>query len=364
MTGMQKRVLIVDDEEDLTWTLARKLSKDQDKFQLITVNSGREAKEVLSQLPVDLVITDVRMPEVSGLELLEEIKNKYPQTKVVIMTAYGSTEMQRTANELGCFHYIEKPFEINELRELILDALKEKKGFKGNVSDFQLGDIIQLNCLGRITSALHVTTENETGIIYFHEGNIVHAETDRLEGENAFYYIMSWKGGEFSVKRNVRAPRETIHKGWQGLLLEGLRRLDESSESAVEEKERQRRERNEKMKAALEPILKSAGVEFVLVHTRAGFPITYLPDTEEGHMEAVDLGNHLSSFFTHVGELQRRMQTTGANFMELHFEDLTLIIIKVPESDAYISVVGEANTNIGFIRLELRRAVKTVKELV
>ena len=75
MTGMQKRVLIVDDEEDLTWTLARKLSKDQDKFQLITVNSGREAKEVLSQLPVDLVITDVRMPEVSGLELLEEIKN-------------------------------------------------------------------------------------------------------------------------------------------------------------------------------------------------------------------------------------------------------------------------------------------------
>lgn len=194
MNEGQKRVLIVDDEEDLTWTLSKKLSKDRDKFEVTCVNSGREAIDILNQVPFDLVITDVRMPEVSGLDLLVKVKELYPTTKVVIMTAYGTSDVQKAANERGCFNYIEKPFEINELRQLIIDALKRKKGFKGSVSDFQLGDIIQLNCLGRLTSALRIKTEEEQGTIYFQEGNIVHAETERFEGENAFYHIMSWQG--------------------------------------------------------------------------------------------------------------------------------------------------------------------------
>ncbi|RMF60569.1 MAG: response regulator [Calditrichaeota bacterium] len=207
MYESQKRVLIVDDEEDLTWTLQKKLSKDKDVFEVICVNSGREAIDVLHQLPVNLVITDVRMPEVSGLDLLTEIKRLYPDTRVIIMTAYGSSDVQKAANERGCFHYIEKPFEINALRQLILDALEERKGFKGSVSDFQLSDIIQLNCLGRLTSALKVTSEEEEGYIYFHEGNIVHAETERLQGEAAFYHIMSWQSGEFTVMRNQTAVK-------------------------------------------------------------------------------------------------------------------------------------------------------------
>ena len=104
--------------------------------------------EVLNQLPFDLVITDVRMPEVSGLDLLVEVKRQYPQTKVIIMTAYGTSDVQKEAADRGCFEYIEKPFEINELRQLILDALRKKKGFQGSVSDFQLSDIIQTKLFG------------------------------------------------------------------------------------------------------------------------------------------------------------------------------------------------------------------------
>ncbi len=364
MTSLQKRVLIVDDEEDLTWTLTKKLSKDQDKFQLICVNSGREAFEVLNQLPTDLVITDVRMPEVSGLELLTEIRDKYPQTKVIIMTAYGSSDIQKSANDLGCFRYVEKPFEINELRELILDALTEKKGFKGSVADFQLSDIIQLTCLGRITSALQVTNDQETGMIYFEEGNIVHSETDHLVGENAFYHIISWQGGEFSVKRNMRAPKETINKGWQSLLLEGLRRVDESSDSAIEEKEREKRQRTHKMRWLLSPILKKAGVEFILLHTEAGFPITFLPETEEGNLEATELGNQLSDLLSDLKKFRQYLQTTETKFTELHFQDILFISAKIPAKDAYISVLSDPNVNIGFVRLELRNVMKELAGLL
>ena len=70
MQARRKRVLVVDDEEDLTWSISKHLSKDVEKYELICVNSGVKALEVLSQLPVDLVISDIRMPEISGLELL------------------------------------------------------------------------------------------------------------------------------------------------------------------------------------------------------------------------------------------------------------------------------------------------------
>jgi CheY-like chemotaxis protein len=362
MTVNQKRVLIVDDEEDLTWTLSKKLSKDSDKFQVICVNSGREAKEVLNQVPVDLVITDVRMPEVSGLDLLVEIKEKYPQTKVIIMTAYGSSDVQRAANERGSFRYLEKPFEINELRRLILEGLTETKGFKGSVSDFQLGDIIQLNCLGRLTSGLQITHDQETGFIYFADGNIVHAETNKLIGENAFYYIMSWQGGEFFVKRNAKPPSESINKGWQSLLLEAMRRIDENSQSVVEEKEREKRQRVRKIHKILDSIFKTRSVEFILIHNSAGFPVTYLPDNEDANLEATNLGNQLSLFLKDMNKLQQHLQTTPAAFLEIQFGSMVLIASRVPEKDAWISVLGDSNLNVGYLRLEIRKSIKDIAE--
>lgn len=364
MPSLKKRVLIVDDEEDLTWTLSKKLSKDSDKFGVITVNSGREAIEVLNQLPVDLVITDIRMPEVSGLELLVEIKEKYPHTKVIIMTAYGSSDMQKSANERGCFRYIEKPFEINELRQFIIEALTERKGFKGSVSDFQLSDIIQLNCLGRLTSALQVSHDHEKGLIYFDEGNIVHAETDKYQGENAFYYIMSWQGGEFSVKRNMRASRETIRKGWQSLLLEALRRVDEHSDSMVADKEREKRQRIHKIHWALNSIIKTRGVEFVLLHNTAGFPITFLPDTPETRQEAPELATHLSNYLKANAQLQKQLHANPAVFFEIHFGDLVFISRKIPAKDAYVTILAEPGVNIGFLRLELRKKMKEIQSLI
>lgn len=364
MATLQKRVLIVDDEEDLTWTLTRKLSKDEDKFRLICVNSGSEAISVLNQVPIDLVISDIRMPEVSGLELLSEIKRKYQHTKVIIMTAYGSADVQRDANERGCFRYIEKPFEINELRELILNGLAEEKGFKGSVSDFQLGDIVQLNCLGRLTSGLKVVHEEVSGFIYFEDGNIVHAETSRLEGENAFYHIMSWQGGEFFVHRNVKVERETIKKGWQSLLLEAVRRADEHSSSVLEEKERAKRQRIHKIRWALNSIEKAAGVKRIVVHNSAGFPITYLPEGEDATPEPTDLGNQMSNFLKDLKKLQTYLQAGGAGFMEIQFNKIALISSKVPEKDAFVTVFGDRNLNIGFVRVELRRSMKTLGKLI
>lgn len=364
MPDKEKRVLIVDDEEDLTWTLSKKLSKDSDKFEVTCVNSGKEAMNVLNQLPFDLVITDVRMPEVSGLDLLVKIKNLYPATKVIIMTAYGSSDVQNDANERGCFHYIEKPFEINELRQLIINALERKKGFQGSVSDFQLSDIIQLNCLGRLTSALSVTCEEGEGTIYFQEGNIVHAATQNLEGESAFYHILSWQGGEFQVLRNQASPRETISKNWQSLLLESMRRVDENSDLAKEVEEKKKKQRQQQIQQLLKKFGKAEHVEHVLLHTQVGFPLFYEGNIS-GKQELIgDLGNFISLLWENVAKTSKFLDGGAFNFWEIQFENRVCIMQKIPEQDAYLTIIGNELVNAGFIRLEIKKNLRTLSQLL
>jgi DNA-binding response OmpR family regulator len=222
-----KKVLIVDDEETLTWSLAKSLSKDKDKYEVIIANNGREALAKLEKNKIDLVITDIRMPDINGLDLMVKIKKEYPQTKVIIMTAYGSSDIQKEANQRGSLYYVEKPFEISDIRKIIIDLIGKKKGFRGKLVGLQLTDIIQMNCLSRVTTALTITKDGQKGVIYLNEGEIVHAECGEEKGTDAFYRILSWQEGEFVSDFGILPPVHTIHQSWEHLLVEAMRRNDD-----------------------------------------------------------------------------------------------------------------------------------------
>jgi YesN/AraC family two-component response regulator len=222
-----KKVLIVDDEETLTWSMAKSLSKDKDKYEVIIANNGKEALTLLRNNKIDLVISDIRMPDINGLDLLVKIKKDYPDTKVIIMTAYGSSDVQKEANRRGSLYYVEKPFEISDIRKIIIDLIGKKKGFQGKVFGLQLTDIIQMNCLSRVTTALTFTKDSEKGVIYLNEGEIVHAECGEEQGTDAFYKIMSWQEGEFVSNIGIVSPLQTIHQSWEHLLVEAMRKNDD-----------------------------------------------------------------------------------------------------------------------------------------
>jgi CheY-like chemotaxis protein len=224
-----KKVLIVDDEETLTWSMAKSLSKDKDKYEVMIANNGREALGLLKKGKIDLVISDIRMPDINGLDLLVRIKMEHPQTKVIIMTAYGSSDVQKEANRRGSLFYIEKPFEISDIRQIIIDLIGKKKGFQGKVFDVQLTDIIQMNCLGRLTTALVITRNGEKGVIYFNKGEIIHAECGERKGTDAFYRILSWEEGEFLSNIGFIPPVQTIFQSWEHLLVEAMRRTDDKT---------------------------------------------------------------------------------------------------------------------------------------
>ncbi|MBN2423753.1 MAG: response regulator [Calditrichaceae bacterium] len=356
----KKRVLVVDDEEDLTWSIAKHLSKDKDKYELTAVNGAKAALEVLNQLPVDLVITDIRMPDISGLDLLLQVRQQYPSTKVIIMTAYGSSEIQEEANKRGCFKYIEKPFEIQDLRKLIIDGVEEKKGFEGKISDLQLSDLIQMNCLGRLTTALHVEKDELHGTIFFQDGHIIHTEVDDVEGEEAFYEIMTWQGGKFSVEKGAKTDKVTIRKGWQSLMLEGMRRADEI-QSPRHDSEKEHRKKQTKLVEILIDFMQTKGVILASVFDSEGFPLTSRVSEEfKDKYQISDIVPAISKLEKQVEKVGQEIGLTDANETIIEFKNGFLKLSLIPDRKEFFVVIADHNTNLGLLRMETKKYIKLI----
>ncbi len=119
------RILVVDDEEQMRGLLAKVL--DKSGYQVAACGDGAEALAVLEKEPMDLVVTDVRMPGMSGMDALKAIKELNPDTVVIIMTAFGSIDQAVQAVKEGAYDYINKPFKIDEMLLTIDKALEERR---------------------------------------------------------------------------------------------------------------------------------------------------------------------------------------------------------------------------------------------
>ncbi len=222
-----KKILLVDDEKDILWPLKQFLVDEELQTRVLTASSGEEALEMLARERIDLVITDIKMPGISGLDLLVEIKNHFPFTEVMVMTAFPSEEFKREALLKGGTHFVEKPFDIKAVREKVLATLREVGQFSGILSGISLADVIQLKCMSGVTTALRVKEEGRQGIIFFQAGEIIHAICEQLEGEEAFYEISSFRKGHLDTVRLTEMPDRSIYLPYFALLMEGSRRQDE-----------------------------------------------------------------------------------------------------------------------------------------
>ncbi len=127
-----EKILLIDDEKDVQYSFRRIF--DSSDMEWSTASSGEEGLKVVSQAKPDLVIMDVRMGGMSGLETLRRIRQSHPKLPVIIMTAYGTTQTAIEAMKLGAYDYLLKPFDIPKLKELVQAALKSAREMKQVVS--------------------------------------------------------------------------------------------------------------------------------------------------------------------------------------------------------------------------------------
>ena len=112
-----KRILVVDDEENTRIGLTKLLS--QDGYEVESAANGNDALDLLGQHKVNLVISDINMPDMNGLVFLRELSRKFPSTSVIMITAYGGVESYLEAMNLGAYEYLHKPVRLDELRSVM-----------------------------------------------------------------------------------------------------------------------------------------------------------------------------------------------------------------------------------------------------
>ncbi|MFO7942751.1 MAG: DUF4388 domain-containing protein [Anaerolineales bacterium] len=282
-------ILVVDEDLNSLRYLVNNLEKNH--FQVYGINEIDKAIKLYKTGDIDIVLVSLQRNDSSGFNILDALKSYDPEAKVILYTDVGTKGNVMRALRMGASEFMEKPLEIEKLITTLRQLLAKEsapKAFQGDLRTMSLASIIQMNCEERIVGLLHLQRPGQEGRIYFDQGRIVHAETQGLKGEEAVYQMLRWDRGAFTLKMEVTPPLETIHSDWSGLILEGMRRIDEGQSGpelewkeaglAVEAEGDIEEDNSERLLRALSRI---KGVNDVLIYSQNG-EVTAEEPTRDG----------------------------------------------------------------------------------
>jgi CheY-like chemotaxis protein len=274
MPGRNK-ILLLDDDQDVLEMYRELLGRLPSQPAVLTASSGARALALLEAEPFTLLISDLNMPRMDGLQVLTIVRRKFPRLRTAVLTSVGDPEFRARAYQLGIDLFLEKPNTQQEVT-FFMDCIEslmgreEDTGFRG-VQSKSLVDIVQLECLSQSSSTLKVTRGALTGKIWFANGDVVDAEAGELRAEDAFRRILGWRTGSFEILPAEPDRERRIFTAYHGLLLETVQALDEAQagmvSASVEEGEARAEPVSESPLAALTRL---NGVEFVAHLPAAG----------------------------------------------------------------------------------------------
>ncbi len=233
MPGM-KTILVVDDEPSVLFALSESLTDKRRGVRVATAANGIEAVAVLESEPVDLVLTDLRMPDMDGFELLTFLRRNHAALPVILMTALGSADTSARLATAGSFECLPKPFNLPDLKRKIAEMLAQR--VKGRVENISLASFLQLLEMERKTCTLSVRapdpdTDRE-GKLYFRAGRLVGAASGEESGREAALEIVTWEHTNIEIADGCPPVDPEIDVSLSFLLMEGMRLKDEREQGA------------------------------------------------------------------------------------------------------------------------------------
>ena len=229
---MIEDVLVVDDDKEMLLSLKEGLQKYNETFAVWIAEDGFSALEEIKEKYISLVVTDLKMPRMNGFALLSYIAEKCPHIPVLIMTAYGTTEMDRLAHVGGAVGYIEKPFLIEDLAQKIIRALR-KQSEGGTLNGVSSGMFLQFIELEQKTCTIRLfdTLSKKQGVLFFREGALLEARVGEVKGIDAAYEIFSWDQVNLTIQNECFQKERKIYSDLQAILLEAMRLKDEAEQT-------------------------------------------------------------------------------------------------------------------------------------
>jgi len=240
------KILLVDDNPMVLGMLKQSLAT------LGKVNTATDAADALLKAvddPPDLLVTDYRMPGMDGRQLIEKLRSRPATANFAAIILATKTDISERLGQDPVDDFVEKPFFLKDATRRIkrvIDKIALEKMAKAVPSDGVLrGSLTQMNVIdlmqslemGRKSCLLSLTKDGEKCDVYFIEGQVVHAVYGTLKGDAAVFKVLRWTGGNFQLNFDGKTTETSTQLNTQGLLMEGLRLLDESNRDAGEKAE-------------------------------------------------------------------------------------------------------------------------------
>ncbi|HVO82367.1 MAG TPA: response regulator [Terriglobales bacterium] len=233
------KVLLVDDNPMILGMLRGALSPHA---IVTTASDGADALLKAVDDPPDLLVSDYHMPGMDGRQLVEKLKSRPATAAVaVILLASKADITEKIGTQDAADDFVEKPFFLKEathrIKRLIDKIALEKMSksaasdgvLRGSLTQMNVIDLVQSLEMGRKSCLLTLSNEDDKCEMYFSEGQVTHAAYGSLTGDAAVFKVLRWTGGNFQINFEGKTTQQTTTLNTQGLLMEGLRLLDESA---------------------------------------------------------------------------------------------------------------------------------------
>jgi CheY-like chemotaxis protein len=220
------RMLIVDDDPNQVRVLARVVSLRQPSLSVVTANSGAHAIEVLRSMPIDLVLTDLQMPDMNGFELTAWLLMHQPHVQVFTMTAFPDDEAVDRLRALGSVECYTKPLDVAQVLERLSITLAQ--GMRGHVRNISLPSLLQMLEMEQKTCTLAVESGGRHGYLYMQDGALIDARLDGVQGDEAAIEIAGWRSSAVTIINTCATKQRTVERPMGFIIMEAARLLDEA----------------------------------------------------------------------------------------------------------------------------------------
>ena len=236
------KILVVDDNPTILQLICQSLEKCG---EIITATDGADALMKTIDAKPDLIISDYTMPVMDGRALFDKLRARKETQNIPFVFLASQKEIDERLRMVleGVEDYFVKPFFTRDLLQQarritarLLQQRMEKQGggagIKGRLAEISLIDWMQTLEQGRKTCALMLRSGGEECTLYFSDGQVNHAVCGGLKGDPAVFKVLTWMDGDWEVDFQKNSPERTTTMSTQGLMMEGLRMMDEANRDA------------------------------------------------------------------------------------------------------------------------------------
>lgn len=221
-------ILVVDDDKSFLKCMGLGVQSLSPALSVFSAANGLEAIELLKKNSICLLVTDLKMPQMDGFQLLAYVMEHYPDISVIITTGHTIPDIEReTLTEAGIF-VLFKPFAIHELQQTV-SRLLDKQTDGGTLVNVSPGTFMQLINMEQKTCTLRMLEKKsgQMGVLFFREGELLDARMGDHQGEPAALEIFSWESISLSIQNDCPLQERKINRVMNALIMEATRLKDE-----------------------------------------------------------------------------------------------------------------------------------------